>query len=576
MKIAQEVINEIREKVDIVDVVSEYVPLVPKGRNFMGVCPFHDDNNPSMSVSREKKIFKCFSCGATGTVFKFVMDYENISFPEAIAKLAPKAGIHLDIDASHKPKVRSPLYDVYALSLKFYTNNLHTAYGKKAKSYLQKRGFTEEMINKYQVGLALNDRNTLSKILTQKYDENTLMKSGLIGQNEKHFYDLFYDRIMFPLYDLDGKVIAYSGRIYDREDNSKYFNTRETEIFKKGELLYNYHRAKPVARKSGQVIVMEGFMDVIKASTIGLENVVATMGTGVTPFQANLIKKMAKEIILCFDGDDAGRKATISLGDELLKIGVSPKVVALDGYDPDEYITKFGEEFLTKIKNPINIIDFKFNYFKLGLNLQSSDDLAKYTSTMLDEIDKLGTSDDILKEVALKRLSEESGLEVNLLKEKVAFTKEKPKPVKIRETVKYDKYLLAQRNLIYYMLKSEQVIKMYDAKITYMPEEKYRLLAREISLFYHNFGYIDEAEFMDYVIENEELTTVLNEISLADLKDDYSTEEIEDYINVIYEYNVKNEVIRLKNKMAGATDALAKAQIAQKIVELKKGVENNV
>ena len=285
---------------------------------------------------------------------------------------------------------------------------------------------------------------------------------------------------------------------------------------------------------------------------------------------------MAKEIILCFDGDDAGRKATISLGDELLKIGVSPKVVALDGYDPDEYITKFGEEFLTKIKNPINIIDFKFNYFKLGLNLQSSDDLAKYTSTMLDEIDKLGTSDDILKEVALKRLSEESGLEVNLLKEKVAFTKEKPKPAKIRETVKYDKYLLAQRNLIYYMLKSEQVIKMYDAKITYMPEEKYRLLAREISLFYHNFGYIDEAEFMDYVIENEELTTVLNEISLADLKDDYSTEEIEDYINVIYEYNVKNEVIRLKNKMAGATDALAKAQIAQKIVELKKGVENNV
>ena len=573
MKIAQEVINEIRDKADIVDVISEYVPLEPKGRNFMGVCPFHDDNNPSMSVSRDKKIFKCFSCGATGTVFKFVMDFENISFPEAIAKLADKVGMHLDIGYTPKTKIRSPLYDVYDLSLKFYTNNLHTSYGKQAKSYLQKRGFTDEMLTKYQVGLALKERGTLTKILTKKFDNKVLLKSGLIGQGDNQVYDLFYDRIMFPLYDLEGRVVAYSGRVYDREDNSKYFNTRETEIFKKGELLYNYHRAKPLARKNGQVIVMEGFMDVIKASTIGLDNVVATMGTGVTPFQANLIKKMAKEIILCFDGDEAGRKATVSLGDELLKIGVSPKVIMLDGYDPDEYISKFGEDFLTLVKNPINIIDFKFNYFKLGINLQSSDDLAKYTNRMLAEIDKL--NDDILKEVALKRLSEECGLEVNLLKEKVNITKEKPKVV-IPKPVKIDKYLTAQRNLVYYMLKNPKVIKMYDTKITYMPEEKYRLIAREISLFYRNFGYIDEAEFMDYVIEDEDLQQTLNEISLAGLKEKATAEEIEDYINVIYEYNVSHEVKRLKDKMSKETDALAKAKIAQKIVDLKKGGVENV
>ena len=175
MKIAQEVINEIRDKADIVDVISEYVPLEPKGRNFMGVCPFHDDNNPSMSVSRDKKIFKCFSCGATGTVFKFVMDFENISFPEAIAKLADKVGMHLDIGYTPKTKIRSPLYDVYDLSLKFYTNNLHTSYGKQAKSYLQKRGFTDEMLTKYQVGLALKERGTLTKILTKKFDNKVLL-----------------------------------------------------------------------------------------------------------------------------------------------------------------------------------------------------------------------------------------------------------------------------------------------------------------------------------------------------------------------------------------------------------------
>jgi len=350
-----EKIKEIRDSVDIVDIISNYVSLTPKGKNYFGVCPFHDDNNPSMSVNRDKKIYKCFSCGATGTVFKFIMDYENISFIEAVKKVADTAGLNINIGNVPKVKNNNKLLEIYDLSLKFYINNINTSGGKEAKEYLKNRGITDEIIKEFQIGLALNGKDKLSQILLKKFNEKDIMKSGLVNKNAYGYLDLFYDRIMFPLYDLKGNVIAYSGRIYNKEDNSKYFNTKETEIFKKGELLYNYHRAKDIARQQNQIIVMEGFMDVIRAHTINIKNVVATMGTAVTKEQALLIKKMAKEIILCFDGDEAGAKATMACADELIKIGVTPKVIRLENnMDPDEYITKYNKEFEKKIMDKLS------------------------------------------------------------------------------------------------------------------------------------------------------------------------------------------------------------------------------
>ena len=568
-----EKINEIRNSVDIVDVISNYVQLTPKGKNFMGICPFHDDNSPSMSVSREKKIYKCFSCGATGSVFKFIMDYENISFPEAIKKVADMAGINVEI-GNMPTKFKSPLYEVYALSLKFYTNSINTSAGKEAKAYLAKRYIDEKIIKEFQIGLALKQNDALSKILLKKYKPDLLLKSGLIGKNDYDYYDLFRDRIMFPLYDLTGQVVAYSGRIYNKEDISKYFNTRETEIFKKGELLYNYHRARDEARQKGVVIVMEGFMDVIRAYSIDLKNVVATMGTAVTSFQANLIKKMAKEVILCFDGDKAGAKATISCADELFKIGVTPKVIRLENdMDPDEYILKYGkEQFLEKINNPLDIIDFKFAYYKVGLDLTSSTDLSNYVSIMIKEIDKI--DDDILKEVMLKRLSRDSGLNYETLKEKITI---KPVIIKKEEkAVKTNKYDIAQRNLVWYMLKSPKVIKMYDNRVTFMPNASYRLLAREISLFYQNYGYLDEAEFMDYIMEDESLIETLKNINKANIKETFTDEEINDYINVIYDYNIKSETKRLQKELEKEVSPLKKAKIVQRMIDLKKGVGENV
>ena len=572
--LSQEKINEIRNSVNIVDVISSYIPLTPKGKNYFGVCPFHDDTNPSMSVSPSRQIYKCFSCGATGTVFKFIMDYENISFMEAVKKVADLGGITVNIGKIPKKETHTELNQIYDLSLKFYINNLNTAQGKEAREYLKNRNINEETIKEFQIGLALK-KDHLSKILIKKFKPEDVLKSGLVGKNDYGYYDLFYERIMFPLYDLNGNPVAYSGRIYNRQDNSKYFNTVETEIFKKGELLYNYHRAKDDARRKNQVLIMEGFMDVIRAYTVGIKNVVATMGTAVTDVQAHLIKRMAKEIILCFDGDEAGAKATMSCSNELLKIGVTPKVIRLeDNLDPDEYIQKYGKEaFQRKIDNPMNIMDFKLSYLKIGKDLTSSVDEAKYVSELIDELNKI--DDDILKDLTIKKITTEMNIDEDLIRRHLENKEVKKTPLKkIEVPTSTSKYEKAESGLIYYMLKSPEVITMYNNKVTYIPGREYRMLAREISTFYKNFGFINEADFIDYIECDPELMETINKVNKNNTKETYTLEEIEDYINVIRDYNVKEEIKRLTNKMKDLTDPLDKAKIAEEIVGLKRSVIN--
>ena len=568
--LSQEKINEIRNSVNIVDVISSYIPLTPKGKNYFGICPFHDDNNPSMSVSPSRQIYKCFSCGATGTVFKFIMDYENISFKEAVKKVADLGGITVDIGKVNKKQNHTELHQIYDLSLKFYMNNLNTPSGKEAREYLSKRNIDENTIKEFQIGLALK-HDALSKILIKKFKPDEVLKSGLVGKRDYGYYDLFYDRIMFPLYDLNGNPVAYSGRIYNKEDNSKYFNTRETEIFKKGELLYNYHRAKDIARRKNQIIIMEGFMDVIRAYTVGIKNVIAMMGTAVTDVQAHLIKRMAKDIILCFDGDEAGAKATMACSNELLKIGVTPKIIRLDdNLDPDEYIQKYGKEaFQRKIDNPMSVMDFKLSYLKTDKDLTSPADQAKYISEIISELNKI--DDEILKDLTIKKVCTELNIDEDLIRKHLE-NKPKPKVKKVQVEIKTDKYDKAESALIYYMLKSPEVITMYNKKVTYIPNKEYRLLAREISSFYKNFGFINEADFIDYIECDPELMETISKINKQNSKETYTLEEIEDYINVIRDYNVKEEIKRLTNKMKTLTDPLDKAKIAEEIVGLKKGV----
>ena len=527
-----------------------------------------------MSVSKEKQIYTCFSCGATGNVFKFVMDYENISFVEAIKKIADIGGINVDIDyqESNRNVVNKSLYDIYDFSLKFYQNNLNTNEGIGAKDYLNKRGITDELIKIFGIGLSLKQRDLLTKLLLKKnFNEIDLINSGLIIKGDYGLSDIYSNRIMFPLHDLNGKVVGYSGRIYNSNDTSKYINTKETEIFKKGELLYNYHRAKDESRNIGQVIIMEGFMDVMRAYTVGVKNVVATMGTAVTKNQALLIKRMAKEVILVFDGDSAGAKATFSCAEELERIGVIPKVVRLEeNLDPDEYILKYGKEkFLNKLKNPINIMDFKLEYLRSKRNLNDSKDTATYVNEVLEHLNNI--EDEVLREITLNKLSKDSSLDIEFLREKL-----NAKPVKKTETKKEEKkknmtkYEKAELYLVNYMMKSNDVVKLCIKKLSNLPTKSYRDLERLIIAYYKEYGYINEVDFLSYILDKDEsYMETVKMINKEKIKENFTLDEINDYIKVILDYNMEVERERLNKLLRETTDTSKKQEIGKKLVELK-------
>lgn len=570
----EEIIN-IKNSVDIVDIVSSYIPLTQRGKNYFGVCPFHDDHSPSMSVSKEKQLYTCFSCGATGNVFNFIMDYENISFIEAVKIVADKAGISINVNTKTRIPKNNELYEIYDISTKFYQNNINTISGKEAKEYLSKRDIDEKIISEFQIGLALKNNDLLTKLLLKKeMKPEDLIKSGLVVKNEYGYRDIYNNRIMFPLYDITGRVVGYSGRIYNGEDTSKYINTKETEIFKKGELLYNYHRAKDDARKKNTIIIMEGFMDVIRAYTVGIKNVVATMGTAVTKNQIALIRKLASNVILCFDGDDAGAKATYACSDLLISSGITPKIVRLEeNLDPDEYIKKYGKEkFESKLNNPINVMDFKLVYLKKNKDLNSSTDTAAYINKMIEELSKI--DDDILKELTIKKICEESKLDESFIRDKLdsKVVQKEIRQIEIPKKIILNKYEKAESMLIYYMLKDKEVIKMYNKKITYMPTEKYRFLAREIAYFYKKYNYIDIGDLMIALGDNTDLIKTISEINSLNLKEDYTIEGIDDCIETIKEYNINYEFDRLKKKMKEETDPIKKAEIGQRMFELKKEI----
>ncbi len=564
-------LGEIRNSVDIVDVVSSYINLTAHGKNYFGVCPFHDDHSPSMCVSKEKQIYTCFVCGATGNVFQFIKEYENISFAEAVRKVATIGGIDVKIDEMKPIKKESVLYDIYDLSNKIYQLNLNTSKAVTAREYLKKRGIDDNTIKEFGIGLALIKGNIAEALIKKGFDESDIIKSGLADKNNYGLNDLYRNRIMFPLWDLKGKVVGFSGRIFNDENAPKYINSRETEIFKKGELLYNYHRARNECRRKNEVIIMEGFMDVICAYTHGITNVVAAMGTAITSANAHLISRMAKNIILCFDGDDAGILAANACTNELLKLDVFPSIVVLDktkGKDPDEYIRNNGiEAFKEKIMHPLSVMEFKEFFNKRGIDMGDSSSKALYVKKMINEIDNI--TDSVLKEITISKLANETGLSTDFIKSQLKNNIVKETTIipekKEQNLLKYEK---AEMNLIYYMLKDSKVILQYDARKIYLPTEKYRFLVREICAYYQKYGNINIADFLTFIGKNTEMVKVMGSITALDLRDEYSKDEIEDYMNAINDYNKEEEIKNLKQKMKNSIDYNEKLELAKKIAIL--------
>ena len=567
----QNTVNEIRSKIDIVELISEYVPLTKKGQYYWGICPFHNDKNPSMSVDEKRQTYTCWSCHNSGNVFNFVEQIENISFKEALKKLGDKVGIQLDGYSSTINTKYNKYYEIYDITSKYYQLMLNTDKGEKAKEYLKNRGIDNETIKEFGIGLALNDKDKLVKYLKEKkYDINTLNDLGLANND----IDTFINRIIFPLDDRSGRVVGFSGRIYDNSKMSKYMNTKETPIFRKGTCLYHYNSSKEYVRESKYVIVMEGFMDVIRASTIGVKNTIALMGTALTDEQISLIKKLSLNVYLCLDGDKPGQDADLHNGELLEKAGLNVKVVCLsDDEDPDSYILKYGEgKFKSLVMGAVNFSDFKINSLKTNVNFESDIELAKYVNNVIKEVSEL--KDEIRCEIILKKLANETNLSYNTLEKKLNEYKsldEEGKKKSLdnllkKKDAKKDKYIKASEEFIYYMLFNPKVIKVYDSKKLYFIDSNYRNLAAEISYYYHEYGDIVIADFYTY-----ELLDVFNQIQALNMDEEISDVTIMEYVKVISDYSMRQEIKRLEEMMRKEPDELEKIKILEKIRKLRIG-----
>lgn len=568
--ISYEEILSIQRKANIVDIIRDYVPLTQRGKNYFGICPFHDDHNPSMSVSPEKGVYKCFVCGNAGNVFNFVMEYEKVSFYESVKIVADKIGVSIDISTSKKENTKkSPLYDIYNISYKFYQNNLNTVYGKDAKKYLLNRKIDEDVIKNFNIGLSLSDSELCNALKAKGFKDDDIVSSGVAVQNGNNIYDIYKNRIMFPLYDLEGNVVGFSGRIYNQKSESKYINTKETEIFKKGELLYNYHIAKKEARKEKNIIVVEGFMDVIRLSTIGIVNVVATMGTAVTKYQLNLIQKLAPNITLMFDGDKAGEKATNAFIELANGNDSNIKVVRLeDNLDPDEYIlTKGKDKMIYNLSHAQSVYDYKLSSYKENIDFNDSKEVSNYINVMIKEFEKI--DDDIVREIEIKKLSESTNVSYDLIKSKLKDSEKKVIITHKPRNIKINKYEKASKYILYRMINDNNMILYYFNNLSYLPNDIERKLASEIVLFYKKFNSFNLSDFIIYLEDKKELINLVVDISDLKYTKDELNDNIDNYFDVIKESLYNNQIVKLTSELKNESNSVKRMEIAQKIVDLK-------
>ena len=571
--LSNEELNKIRNSVNIVDVVRNYVNLEKKGKNYFGICPFHDDHTPSMSVSEEKQIFTCFVCGVSGNVFSFVKNYENITFMEAVNKVAGISGISLSQNINVVKRYDKE-YKAYDLAVKYYKNNLKSELGRSAREYLKQRNINEDIINEFDIGVSLNDNN-LSKLLVGKnYDEKMLLDIGLVNKGET-IYDLFRNRIMFPIHNSNGEPVGFSARIYNNEVDSKYINTRETYIFKKGEILYIYHRAILEAKRSKYLILCEGQMDAIRIYASGIKNVCATMGTALTNYHVNLLRKLNVKIILNMDSDNAGIKATLANGELLSKSNIEVSVLKLTGAkDPDEYINKFGvDKYKECINHAITLFDFKMNYLKDNKNLNKADELSSYINKVIDELNK--SDDEILRTVTVNKLSEEYNIDKNILLSKLNVLDKKDTEVKVikRPVKKIKQNIRAVEEILYYMMNNVKFAKIFTKELNYIPDKKYFDIEKDIQAYIILNSTINLADFITYEVNNGKEEIIMEIINNHDNDIDMSEEEFRSYINIISKWIKDTKIDELKVKLKNETDINRKKELMDMITKIKRGSE---
>ncbi|MBM7617517.1 DNA primase [Weissella uvarum] len=604
-RIPEEVVTEIRERVNIVDVISPYVQLKKQGRNLFGVCPFHEERTPSFSVNEDKQIFHCFSCGRGGNVYSFIMDIDQVPFPQAVAKVAPLAGVDLDDRylSDEKSQVvdekTQALRDLYQEATKLYHHILvNTQEGEMALAYLHERGLDDATIDAFMLGYAPGDDFLLDYFKNKQVDYQLLRASELfVAYDDGSLHDRFSQRVLFTIRDQNGHPIAFSGRRLVPDDSQpKYVNSPESPLFDKSNELFNLDLARDSIKKSKQVILFEGFMDVIAAFQAGIKNGVASMGTSLTVDQVHQLNRYADTVIIAYDADSAGQNATKRALD-LIQQNSQLKVLVAhipDNQDPDEYLRSHDAAALTDVlehhnENPIT---FNLRFLKQGRDFSNQNDVFAYIEQALALI---ATVDEpVVRDSYLRRLSEEYQISLDALNDQIrpllmqrAARRQTPQqaqdvPAKsaplqdlpptqngVQAVGRVEK---AEQILLAWMLRDNdvwlEVTQQPDFAFSDVPYETLYMLAAGYRQM-HNLTEIDDlSAFMDYV-QKPELIRILTDIE--NISDDLfeDRQAVQDYVQVIMEVEpLEAKIASLKQQLAQAKEMHNDAQVAQLSVEL--------
>ncbi|WP_342511299.1 DNA primase [Sporosarcina sp. FSL K6-1522] len=599
-RIPEETIEAVRSQTDIVDLIGEYVQLTKRGKNWFGLCPFHGESTPSFSVSEDKQLFHCFGCSASGNAITFVMDIENSPFTEAVVKLAERTGIEIDVTVSEgagaKPHNEyKQMIEAHALAANFYSHLLlNTVEGEEALQYLEKRGFTRESIEKYGIGWSLNERDALANLLKRKsFDMREMERAGLciMKDDGTGYFDRFRGRIMFPLHDDNGNVVAFSGRILvAMNQEAKYLNSPETPIFEKSRILYNMHNARLNVRKSGKVILFEGFMDTIAADRAGVSNGVAVMGTSLSDAHLIKLKRMAKNMIICCDGDDAGWEAAKRFAIMAAKKEMDVEIALLPGrMDPDDYISEYGgDAFREKIiDNPHSYMSFIMAYAKRSKNLSYENDVLQYIHEVLEEL-ALRTSP-VERDLYIRQLSTETGISdeaihqqfMKMAGQRAKQAKAEPlqeRPVQTAVMIPDKKRTgteRAERLLLCHLMNDGALFdRIRENKHELFIRDDYAALFVRLAGFYEQFGTPDFHRFAES-LEDRELRKIVLEAAMVERDPEHAEQEIEDCIHYLEKYRItmtiqeKMHESKVAEKSNDHTRAL---ELAREIIQLRKSL----
>ena len=559
MRYSEETIEEVRQANDIVDVISQYVHLKRSGRNFFGLCPFHNEKSPSFSVSPDKQIFHCFGCGVGGNIFTFLTKIEGITFIEAVQNLAKRANIQLptiegNLQDLEREKLKQKVYKVNEFVAKYYHENLYKNTSKIAQEYVKKRKLNNETLQSYQIGFSGTFNELYKELIKQGFEEKEILETGLVNKNNNGtFIDRYRNRLMFPICDIRGKVIAFGGRVLD-DSKPKYINSPENVVYSKGRHLYGLN----VAKKGdiSRLLIVEGYMDVISLHQRGITNVVAALGTALTQSQGWLLRKNSQQVILSFDSDGAGQTAIVRSLEILQNMGCDMRVLQMDGAkDPDEYIIKYGSaRFQNIMDKALSLVEYKVKLLRNNLNLENINDKIKFLNEIAKIIAKIDNT--IEKELYIEKIANTYNIskdaiyaEVN----KITYSNtsgikilEKAKPVQKRENLeqkeKVSEEIKKREDTILSILLIGDINLYQIIKQNIKPEEFQSEIDQKIAKkLYEEYekGNSNISSIIDQLEEKEQ-----NHITKI-MAEDYGIEDIEKAIDDIFQ-NYEKEKCKIR------------------------------